>query len=372
VKPHAFATFAWLVWTTLLLHMAQEVAPRQPAWTRTFASPGWNSWRPPVTAALSPNARCAAIAHSGLVTVFDIDGAERWSWNYAEVSRYISPTTLALAPSCDAVAVVGDAGYKFTWLVRRHGGARPLHTTSTPLSAAFDSESKHLAVGTGGNTVQLHALDGRSIWKSVLSGGCCIVSNISFSADDRFILLRDGGPGLLTRDGDLTWSAFGQHMSASTDLQTFVTWAVPPHGPGPGHVGVLDHAGSSLWSAIMPTSDAGAAVSASGDRIAVWVGESSPTLDIRDRFGAVITSLPVASGQPLAFSPDADRLLLRTRSGLDEVDMSGETTWRFAANPDEFSEAIREVIVASDYSGVLVLQGHPNVTVRWYRLATGG
>jgi hypothetical protein len=346
-------------------------------WAKVYTTPGEIGWRHPVGVALAPNARCVAIGHAGIVTVFDMSGAALWSWNFAKASRYIQPADLAVASSCDAVAIVGSSEYKYTWLARRRGGARALKTPSTPLSAAFDHRGEHLAIGTGGSDVHLFTVAGELKWKTTLEHWCCVVNGLAFSDDDRFVLLTGWGIGVLRADGGIVWTGQDNEMAASRDLRTFVSWAQPPHGPGIGVTVVRDERGDMVWPGYKYTSTVGALVSRDGTRIAAWVNENQqPTeedgykddhpraLQVMSRQGEVLSTIPAPRGELLAFSPRADRLLLKAPDRIVEVDTAGRISFLVLLNPNEFSQ----VLVAEDYSGLLVAQGQQNTRIQWFDL----
>lgn len=361
---------------TAMLAIQTATVERAPAWTKPYVSAEPTGPLHPVAVALSPTAKCAAVAHEGVVSVFDVSGQPRWSWNYAKVNRYIQPASLALSPTCDAVAVVGTSGYKYTWLAQRRGGARPLATTSTPMGAAFDHTGEHLALGTAGQDVFLFTLTGRQKWKTTFRG---IVQDLEFSDDDRFVLVRGWGIGVLRLDGTVVWSAGEDKGVASRDLSTFVTWSEPPHGPGIGSTVALDGQGGHLWSTRKFSSTVGAIVSSTGDRIAAWINENQKpveedgyrsdhpmTLQVLTRSGDLVTTIPAQRGTLLAFSPDGTRILLRTKIAIQEVDLEGRV--RQSIPLDNQDLVWPTVIVAGDYSGLLVLQGRLNARVQWFHL----
>lgn len=369
------AVIAAAVALLLLQFPTSAATPGGEKWTKEYSSPEPIGWRHPVALALAPNARCLAIAHAGTVTVFDISGAFLWSWNYAKASRYIEPAELAISSSCDAVALVGRPEYKYTWLVRRRGGARALSTISTPLGAAFDRRGEHLAVGTGGSDVHLFTIAGVQRWKTTLERGG--FDRLAFSDDDRSVVLLGRGIGVLRVDGSVVWEADDNAMVASLDLRTFVSWSEPSHGPGIGGTFARGAGGELLWPAYKFSSTVGALVSRTGDRIAAWVNlNQNPTeadgftqdhprvLQVLGRAGDLIETIPAPQGQLLAFSPQADRVLLKTPDRLVEMDATGRVSFLILLNQHEESR----VIVAEDYSGLLLLQGRGTTRIHWFEL----
>ena len=155
---------------------------------------------------------------------------------------------------------------------------------------------------------------------------------MSFSEDNRFIVIREGETGLLRADGTLVWVAGNEAMSAARDLQTFVAWWEPSHGPGDGRVSSLDAAGKVLWTS--NTSVAGAVISPAGDKIVARLNiDQSPreaddndpretSLQVLSRDGSVRKTLP-ADGIPVSISPDGNRVILRTESALQAIRLDG-------------------------------------------------
>jgi hypothetical protein len=203
----------------------------EPAWSKSYP----DLYPPPpqlqqVSLAISENARCAAIAGDGEVEVLDAAGQSLWKWTYHKLNRFIVAGPLAVSPNCDAIALAGDSGYKKVWLADQRGRAIPLTISSTPLGVAFDRHGELLAVGTGGSSILLFNKAGKQLWKRTFEPRCCLPDLMSFSDDNRYILIRDGGSGLLRTDGSVVWTGMSNGMNASRDLHTFVTWDEPNHG----------------------------------------------------------------------------------------------------------------------------------------------
>ena len=352
---------------------ATVVAPKlEPAWSKSYP----NLYPPPpqlrpVSLAISESARCAAIAGDGEVEVLDAAGQSLWKWNYRTLNRFIVAGPLAVSPNCDAIALAGDSGYKQVWLARQHGSAISLSMSSTPLGVAFDRHGELLAVGTGGNSILLFAKTGKQLWKKTLPG-LCLPYEMSFSADNHYILIRDGCSGLLRMDGSVVWTGHSFGMNASADLRTFVTWAEPPHGPGPGSVSRLDDSGKQVWFKF--SQDPGAVITPAGDKILARAAvNQNPTeqemeepletnLQVLSRDGTVLKDLSDVDGKPLAISPEGDRALIRTSGGVEGIDMNGTRLFSIALNPMVYTT----VLVTADFSGMLVFSRDSDPKLRWY------
>jgi hypothetical protein len=320
--------------------------------------------------------------------VLDVRGQSLWRWDYAQTNRFITPGgtfgyfavgAVAIAPSCDAVAIVGHPGYKYTWVATRRGQRTAIRTTSTPMTAAFDRRGENVAIGTAGKDVALYSVAGQLKWKTTLQG-CCVVQQLGFSADYRSILIREWGIAVIGLDGQVVWSSSENGMNAARDLRTFVAWSAPPHGPGIGHVVALDESGNRIWSRL--ASFAHGIVSPAGDKIIAWVDDNQqPTQDqffsndepkaslqVLTRTGSVITTLPIRAfplqhPRPMAFSGDGNRVLIWTGDTLELIDLQGNSLSKFSAQAGNGT-----VIVANDFSGVLVASRNRELQIRWYGL----
>lgn len=342
--------------------------PLSAAWT--FASTGSHPSTQPAAAAaaLAPNGRCAAIAADGAIDVVDIAGHKLWRWDYARNNRFLTVGPLAVSPMCDAVAMVGNSSYKYTWIANRSGHAIPVQTKSTPLSIAFSRSGDFVALGTGGCNLLLLNNSGELQWKKDLNNGLCILGKLSFSADDKFILLQ-GHTGLVAIDGTPLWLGLGVGMNAARDLQSFVSWFVPSHGPAWGDVSLLDAKGKDLWHSSGPGEPA--VISATGDKIAALVyskqnvteeefnnSEQETELDLFSRDGKILKKLASGNTIPIAMSPSGDRVLVNTTFGIQDIDQDGRALF-------EIPGAYGAAFVPDDFSGVLLLRG---AALEWFPL----
>ena len=367
----------------------ETTPPRQldAAWTKAYPNPEFPRLRP-MSVTISENGRCAAVAANGTLEVINSTGRTTWRWDYGQINRFITPGTLAISPFCDAIAMAGNSGYKYTWVADRQGHSAYVRTASTPLAVTFDHEGKFVAIGTGGEDVLLITRRGKLKWKRTLEQGWGLVGQLSFSSDNRSILVRGGYlVGALDLDGGIVWSNTGLiRMSAARDLQTFVGWFQPGHGTSHGIVVALDRAGKELWT--KDSQDPGAVISPSGDRIVARLSvgkqpsntkpkqtprnedsldedDCETALQVVSRDGAVLTTLPVQDGTPIAISPDGERVLVRTQFGIEALELNGNRLFGIPLARWHFDDAL----VAEDFSALLiVVRNGTNEQLKWYNL----
>jgi outer membrane protein assembly factor BamB len=351
---------------------AQEGAA--PVWSHSL--PALNPQLPAITAAaLAPNGRCAAVAGSGKVDVLSAEGKVLWTWDYSKINKFIIANGLAVSPRCDEIALVGGSGYKYTWLVDRHGLKEPIQTTSTPLGIAFSRDGELVALGTGGCDLLLIHKSGELKWKKTYNSGFCIFGDLAFSPADKFIMLQ---AGLIRLDGAEVWTRPGWGMAAARDLQTFVTWSVPNHGPAVGSVFAMNAEGKELWSRVAPGQ--AAAISASGDKIAAptyeepehdfspedWYKYQDQPVEIQliSRSGETLKTLSFEAMEVLAMSPDGNRILVRVPNSLEEIDANGNLLLKIPDPQMSYSK----VFVLEDFSGALVWRRSVGNAVEWFTL----
>ena len=370
----ALLTAAPVVATAASSVQETSVPQLEPAWNRSYRALDQSQW-PPLSVALSESGGCAAIAAAGALEVVDRRGELLWRWDYLRTNRFISPGAVAVSADCDAVALLGHPGYRYTWIVDKAGAKAVVRTANTPLGAAFDRRGKLIAVGTGGGEVLLLTRSGATKWKAEVRFGIC--RELSFAPDNEAIVLHSWGQvGVLTLDGREVWSATASEMRAAGDLRTFVTWERPGHGPGIGTTAVLNAAGKEQWRRF--TSWTGAVVSPTGDTIVAQVNENqdpkeedywgvaqASSLQVLSRDGALVRRLDGLDAVPIAMSPDGRRVLLnlwQDRPGLEEIDLDGN---RIGTIPLSGGSPV----VARDFSAVVVVVPTDGQNdVRWYAL----
>ena len=296
---------------------AQSVTSLNPVWERQIKGGGW--------LATHESGKCLVVSENGSVEVLKPSGEVWWNWRYKKVSRYISPRTAAIAPGCDAIAIVGSSGYRYTWIVEQSGGSVAVATVTTPQDATFDRTGRLIAIGTGGATLQLHDRAGALQWKRELTDAI-LVSDLEVSDDNTQILVKGWtGAGIVGLNGHVRWSAYANRFTASRDLKTFVFSYEPNHGPGLPQINVTSETRTKLWSRFALVE---VFVSANGSRILATVdgrqnkeekdflAESQERIvQLLSRDGDVITSYPEFDGA-LALSEDGTRVWLRSERSL--------------------------------------------------------
>lgn len=346
-----------------------------PVWS--YSLPAQSVQSPAITAAaLAPNGACAAVAGVGRVDVLDIKGQQLWTWEYGKQSKFITAGRVAVSPKCDVVALVGDSSYKYTWIANSTGVRVAIHTSSTPLGIAFSQGGELIALGTGGCDLLLITKSGALKWKKTYHQGSCIFEELSFAKQDKYILLQGWDTALVTLDGVILWEAPGWGMAAAADLQTFVVWSSPNHGPQVGSVFVVDAHGKGLWSFTAPGN--AAAISASGDNIAAPIYEEHDfkpeewdkyqdqpvEIDIFSRKGEKLKTLPIEGSEVLAMSPDGNRILVRVQDAIEEVDADGNVLLKIPDPQMSYSK----VFVPDDFSGALIWRRSMLNGVEWFAL----
>ena len=305
-----------------------------PVDTVTYPASWTQSWEGQVADAnLAAGGSCAAVALKGAVVVIGATGKELWRWQFSNVNRFVAAQHVAVAPSCQFVAFVGDTSYRYAWIVHRNGTRVPISMRSTPLGVAISHAGDLVAIGTSANDVWLFDANGTLRWRTHLDKGCC-VRELSFADDDCSVFVTSWGAGVVSVTGTLKWAASLGGMWAAQDGRIFVGHWEPPHGPGISSLSVLDEAGKLLWGRFGSSGVA----SLSGDVIAALVNdnqkptdedayrEQATTLTLMSRRGEIIATLP-GGGTPLAFSGDGRHLLVRRSDRLDALDRNGASVW---------------------------------------------
>ena len=304
--------------------------------------------------------RCILFAGNGAIQVVLPSGETMWSWPYSKISRYINPRAVAVSHDCDAIALVGDASYKYAWIAQRGGKAVSIPFTVTPTEAAFDRTGQLVAIGTYGGALHLYARSGDLQWTR--DAMVAIVDQLDFTDDNQRVVFKGwGGAGVVSVAGHVEWSGLSNRLAASQDLSTFVFSNEPNHGPGLPQIVVTDASRTTLWSrwAQLDTF-----ISSSGHRVLAGVdanqakqerdffGESQEAIvQLLDRDGHVVASYSEYVA-PLALSDDGTRAWLRGADHLACVDDRGEVLARIDVEIASNSRAV----VSRDFSQVLVVR----------------
>ena len=82
-------------------------------------------------------------------------GEVSWTWPQQD-QQYLNPRDVAVSHDCDAIALVGDASYKYVWIVDRTGGSASVKFEATPADVEFDRTGKLVAVVTYAGSMFLY------------------------------------------------------------------------------------------------------------------------------------------------------------------------------------------------------------------------
>ncbi len=368
-----------LAWIAFLLGLAAAFAQAgpppvpqlSPAWSNSYSSLGTpppEQWRR-AAPAFSYDGSCIAIAGGSEAQVISRTGRTLWKWKFGAINRFIIAGSVAVSPACDAIAVGGDSSYKYVWIAEKNGHKISIPFPSTPLGLAFSRDGTSVAVGTGGGRVYLLSRAGKERW-STPPYSVSYPSDISFSPDGRFILVRECG-AILRVDGSIVGTYNGCGMSTSTDLRTIVTSWQPPHGPGPGNVTAQSETGKEIWSNF--SDDPAIVITPAGDKIIarVNIDQEPPkeefyepretALRMFSRDGKKLDGFPNFDGRPVAISPDGTRVLLETGNSLDAIDLNGNRLYSIAVSPTAYK-------IAPDFSAVVTFSWGSDADFEYFKL----
>jgi hypothetical protein len=230
--------------------------------------------------------------------------------------------------------------------------------------------------------VVLIGTDVKPVWTTDVSEHAPIVRGLQFSTDGN-VVVTDGGAVVVDASGRVVWGRGATGSVLSGNHARMVVWEEPNHGPGYGVVQLVDLARrQALWPEVVYSSDPKALISRDGSLIALWVNRNQtvdpaadfvpdPPVDLclLDSAGRVVTRLESKPGRLLAGTADLSRLLLESADGIVEVSVTGGTRVVVAREALGFDGV---VIVADDYSGLVVGQPGSAGNVRWIPLGTVG
>ena len=311
-------------------------------------------------------ADCFAVLAGRDLSVWTYEGELRWRRDLAVLGPWFRASKVAVAPSCDWAAVVGDSSYRYGWILRRDGSRRHFATSGTPLSVAIAPAGDLIAVGTGAGRLHLISPKGASLATRKVEG---ILDELEFSADGHLLVTDNilGGPGIYSRTGEPVWSAEGSWwLSTSADLSQKVSWSVPAHFSSLGRVAFYGADGREAWGRDVYNPEA--RISRDGTAIAV-IGvlddesgsEAGPSglpvevsqnrLYIFDPAGVVKASVPVPGQFLVGISEDGRALLLQDNRG----------TVRLYSETGELRQELR--VCSEDGCPVLAHRGLEHVLV---------
>jgi hypothetical protein len=303
--------------------------------------------------------RCSVFVDDGVIQVVAPSGAVSWTWPFRKISKYINPRDVAVSHDCNAIALVGDASYKYGWIAERGGGSVSLPFMATPADIEFDRTGDLVAVGTFAGSIHLFSRLGQLQWKRDTEGA--IVGDLEFTDDNRRIVFRGwGGAGVVSVAGQVEWSGLSNRLAASRDLSTFVFGSEPSHGPGLPRFHVADAGRKELW---MRWGSVVAFVSATGDRILATVDKEqqkkeadffgepqASAIQLLARDGSLVTSLDDYRWA-VALSEDGSRAWVGSDDGrgLNCVNDRGEVLATIE------TKSFRDVMVSRDFGQVLIV-----------------
>jgi len=286
--------------------------------------------------------RCSVFVDNGAIQVIAPAGDVLWTWPFRKINKYINPGDVAVSHECDAIALVGDASYKYAWVVQRTGKTSNIPFAATPADIEFDRTGKLVAVGTYAGSIYLYSVTGEQQWKRDTEAA--IVNDLAFTDDNQRILFRGwGGAGIVSVAGQVEWSLLASRFRASRDLETLIISNEPSHGPGDPSIAVTDGQRKTLWHRVAPIE---AFVSSSGHRILATAG--GPRLFSRS--GETIATFPDYTWS-IALSDDGTHMWLRADDHLACVDVQGTELARIDAEA-----SIRAVTVSRDFSQLLLVR----------------
>src|SRR6185503_4930995 len=88
--------------------------PLKPAWSRSLGKGAR-------LVGVEEYGRCILFANRKSIQIVSPENGLLWTWPYASIGRFLNPSDVAVSPDCDAIAMVGDATYKFAWIAQRTG-----------------------------------------------------------------------------------------------------------------------------------------------------------------------------------------------------------------------------------------------------------
>jgi len=252
--------------------------PLKPAWSRPLGKGAR-------LVGVEEYGRCILFADRKSIQIVSPENGLLWTWPYASIGRFLNPSEVAVSADCDAIAMVGDATYKFAWIAQRSGRLVTVELTATPADARFDRTGQLVAIGTFAGTMQLHSRDGDLKWKRDTKAS--IVQGIAFSDDNKQIVFKGwGGAGEVSMAG---------HVERSTK----------------------DAPEGDSENAALPFYRWRIASAAGGSRM--WLrGEES--VDCVDNRGSVLATISATPSERAVFvSRDFSQVLVVSEKGLDPV-----------------------------------------------------
>ena len=306
------------------------------------------------------NGRCSVLVDKGTIQVVSPSGNVAWSWPFRKISKFINPGAVAVSHDCGAIAFVGDASYKYAWVVQRSGRSASIAFQATPADVEFDRDGKLVTVGTYAGSLHLYSISGELQWTRDTSAA--IVNDLEFTDDNQRIVFKGwGGAGVVSVAGQVEWSSLANKLAAAKDLSTFIFSNEPNHGPGLPSITVTDHQRKGLWHRWAAIA---AFISATGDRVLARVDKvqekaeadffdgphAGSDVQLLSRDGTVIATFADYLA-PLALADNGSRAWLRAADHVACVDDKGNVLARIEGEVRSDS-----VNVSRDFAQVLIIR----------------
>ena len=180
--------------------------PANQAWVESLKS----QWSKPVggktrLVGVEEYGRCSVFVDNGAVQVVTPAGDIAWTWAFRKISKYLNPSEVAVSHQCDAIALVGDASYKYVWIVDQAGTSASIKLTATPADVEFDRNGTLVAIGTYDGSILLYSRNGSLRWERDTQA--TIVQRLAFSDDNTHLHFTDwAGSGVVSVAGRVEWS----------------------------------------------------------------------------------------------------------------------------------------------------------------------
>jgi len=285
--------------------------------------------------AWSSTGKCVAVSTADTVDVIDANGSRVWKWEFGRNNRLIRAGSLAVSPSCDAIAIVGDPDYKYVWIAQRSGARAFFKTNGTPWVVRFSLSGDVVAVTTGASLGYLFSRRAEVLWSGrdrdlPLRGPSKVgpsdrmtASQTEFAREDVDTLFQ----GPFSSDGSMR----------SDDGRWTVNWGEPPHGPGNGLIQLFGPGDRiARWNKvidcpsalILPGADR---IIALGDLKSQDDTESScehRRLYVFDQEGRMLQSAPVEGvGYLLGATPNGRVFVYQQKDQIQGLDPSLKAVW---------------------------------------------
>lgn len=208
--PRVVAAVAALVVAATAAAAAQ---PGRAPGSRAWVEPLEPEWSRPIGGrtrfvGVEEYGRCSVFVDNGVIQVVAPSGAVSWTWRFSAISKFLNPREVAVSHECDAIALVGDASYKYAWIVDKAGTSASIKFSATPADIGFDRTGKIVAVGTYAGSMLLYSGNGALQWERATKAS--IVQGLEFAADNQHIRFKDwSGSGVVSVAGHVEWSQPG-------------------------------------------------------------------------------------------------------------------------------------------------------------------